>query len=131
MIKETRFTVYGDAACEAKIAQELTLLNRQISSVVGEHRLAAIVLMGGYGRGEGGVQKVRGALLPHNNYDVLLVLSDRPPVSQYGLKSRLAKLGQSLRPQLSVPVDFSCLTKADLHSSRFRLLLCDTQRVRP
>lgn len=124
-----RYTVYGDAACEARIAQDLDFVTGEIRRLIGEEVLTAIVLTGGYGRGEGGIQDLCGVVTPHNNYDLLLVLKRSHPWCKPGLRMRLVDLRTTLRYYVPVDIDFSVISENELQIAPFRLLLCDARHA--
>ena len=68
-----RFTVRGGAEVEGLMGA----LSNEIADVAGRILPAgsfkALVMIGGYGRGEGGVDARGGVQRPHNNVDLLLV----------------------------------------------------------
>ncbi len=106
-MREGRFTLRGSAAVEARIAG----LVRQAASIIGAHlrpgELRALALIGGYGRGEGGVERRNGEERPHNNLDFLLVTEGtvRP-----GLKPLLDQALELLRQQYAVGLDLGIVT---------------------
>jgi hypothetical protein len=75
-------------------------LARELAGAVGSD-LLAVVLAGGYGRGEGGVQVQGGVERPYNDLDLFVVLQGarRWP---HGTLERLARLRA---PEFGVPVD--------------------------
>lgn len=83
---EARFTADGGPEVEARIAAILDEAAQAVSRVVSSGRMHALVLMGGYGRGEGGVETRDGIERPHNNLDLLLITRGRAPAA---LKARL------------------------------------------
>ncbi|WP_224242671.1 hypothetical protein [Hyalangium gracile] len=104
---EGRFTLRGSAAVEALIAG----IVRQAAGVIGGHvrpdELRALALIGGYGRGEGGVDRSGGSERPHNNLDFLLV-TDR--TIRPGLKELLDRSLEPLRQQHAVGLDLGIVT---------------------
>jgi hypothetical protein len=104
---EGRFTLRGSAAVEAQIAE----LVRQAAAIIGAHlrpgELRALALIGGYGRGEGGVERSGGSERPHNNLDFLLVTDGavRP-----GLKQLLDQALEPLRGRYAVGLDLGIVT---------------------
>jgi len=67
-----RLTLRGGPEVEASLKTLLDEIVHRVSSVVAEEHVRALVLLGGYGRGEGGVVSEGGEERPHNNLDLLL-----------------------------------------------------------
>lgn len=108
-----RFTVYGDEALEG----QATALAAAIRGAASEHlppsSVRALVLLGGYGRGEGGVELVEGRQRLHNNFDILLVHpAGRAPTSAH--RSALRRAFEVLEEQFDVGIDFACQPDAYL-----------------
>ena len=124
-----KLTVYGDAECEMLIRSELDMVVKGLRNRLCRQQLLSIVLIGGYGRGEGGVQKSGGKLFPHNNYDFLVVLKRIFPIDRSRVQKALNFLKGDLKHKLTVDVDFSFMTLQELKTARFRLLLCDAKHA--
>ncbi len=68
-----------------------------------DDNLVALILGGGYGRGEGGVVEVAGFELPYNDLDLVLVVDDKRAVRQESLSS----ISHRYEEELKIHVDFS------------------------
>jgi hypothetical protein len=68
-----RFTLLGDPGLEARIDAELAQIAEAARSALGGD-LIALILVGGYARGEGAAERRYGQLAPHNDYDLLAVV---------------------------------------------------------
>ena len=84
-----RFTVCGGDQVEAKIAEIVTNVGDVVRDVVPQEKLRALILLGGYGRGEGGVVVVDGQERPHNNLDFLLITRHVPARERGQWKERI------------------------------------------
>ncbi|MBC8139352.1 MAG: hypothetical protein H8F28_26040 [Fibrella sp.] len=79
---QQRYTVYGDSAVEARIASLLKDVSRRLSPQLPPSICRTLALIGGYGRGEGGVETVSdGSMIPHNNFDFLVIVRESVSVS--------------------------------------------------
>ncbi len=112
-----RFTVYGSDELEAQI----TDIVRSVSDIVGHcvhpNDYKALVLIGGYGRGEGGVEIVDGVERPHNNLDFLLITREYVGQRDKDLKRMVdAKLGPLIE-RYGVGIDFSTIPAPELESA--------------
>jgi len=68
-----KYTVYDNSAVDAAVEQDLREI---IARIVEELPVISIVLIGGFGRGEGGVLLSSDGVQPVNDYDLLLVVED-------------------------------------------------------
>lgn len=104
-----RFTVYGPPEVENLIAEHMTHVARTVQETFAGQGLVTLVLLGGYGRGEGGIVERDGVLKPHNNFDFCLIF-EQLPLSQRGAMEALAhELSRQLPEKLCVGCDFSLL----------------------
>lgn len=98
-----RFTRCSDPAAEQVVSDHLAAITAAVRQRVGE--VEAIVLTGGFGRGEGGMHRdAAGQWRPVNDYDLLVV-------DRRDLRAALAGLGDELAPQLGL--DFVDLGYSD------------------
>lgn len=67
------YTQHGSPAFEEWLEEQLAALTRDIAEALRDN-LVAVVLGGGYGRGEGGVVVVDGQERPYNDLDLVLVV---------------------------------------------------------
>lgn len=68
-----RFTVTGDLSLDELISSQLRIVTEDVLESLGPEKVVALVLGGGYGRGEGGAARVDGGYEPYNDYDLVLV----------------------------------------------------------
>jgi hypothetical protein len=117
-----RFTVAGGPGVEA-LLQELTQqAARAFATVLDPGQRRALVLFGGYGRGEGGVVEARGAEVPHNNLDLLLVTD-----TELGAETR-RRIDQALaglESRYGVELDWSTLSARRLARQPGRVVWYD------
>ena len=73
-----KLTVRGSIDFEEKLSLVLNNIKEDIEKSVSSKLYEAIFLIGGYGRGEGGVLKVNNIEKPHNNFDFVIVAKDIP-----------------------------------------------------
>ena len=64
-----RFTPDGDDAVESRIGYDQQLISAAVMDAVPAQQFRALVLIGGYARGEGGFRHVDGKPEPYNDYD--------------------------------------------------------------
>ena len=99
------------------MAGELSQLTEETLDRLGS-RLVALLLGGGYGRGEGGVLEVDGKQRPYNDLDLFVVVTD-----PRGVTSDLAHVAHRAEARLGIAVDFSHpLTPGDIRRWECRLM---------
>ncbi len=114
------FSVRGGSVFEQKMQQ----LTQDIAQVVQQNaEVRALILFGGYGKGEGGVRIAGdGTEKPNNNLDLLCVM-DR---SQPGLQEKLSELCQPLGLQNEIGIDLSVTSEQRLRRGASSLMWQDT-----
>lgn len=95
------FTVAGSAGFHRWLARRLEELAGDVQDALGD-RLCALLLGGGYGRGEGAVVRAGGVERPYNDLDLVVVVR-----SKHGVGRRLAPVARRHRELLGIEVDFS------------------------
>jgi hypothetical protein len=104
-----RFTLGGEPAAEARVARDLEAIGEAVAARLGP-RLHALLLLGGYARGEGGVVAKAGELGPFNDYDLVVLVRGRARP----LREPLRALGHALASRVGVDVDLFPLAEGDL-----------------
>jgi hypothetical protein len=97
-------TYATDASVEfnARLHETLLSLADQVEQAMGKS-LVALILGGGYGRGEGGVIRVNGREMPYNDLDFTLVVTAKSGVPWQKLKD----IGHRYGSDMGIEVDFS------------------------
>ena len=73
MTTAQRYSARGGPEVEARIAHMMEQITGALADALPTDAYRSVVLMGGYGRGEGGVAVVEGEERPANNFDFLVV----------------------------------------------------------
>ena len=102
-----RFTVDGSDELEERIARDMATVCGRVSEVVPAEELTALVLGGGYGRGEGGVFDVGGEERVYNDYDFFVVVPYESRRRRRHLSALLQGVKESVEPGCGIHVDFS------------------------
>ena len=121
-LQNYRYTPDGDAAVESRINRDQQLIARAVTELVPSENFRALVLIGGYARGEGGYRHVNGKPEPYNDYDYFVVVGG---ISQRGLKALkplLVHLGHSLTATVGVEVDLEILKEELLPKAEYSLM---------
>ncbi|ROS01514.1 hypothetical protein EDC56_1956 [Sinobacterium caligoides] len=120
-----RFTAYGDASVERYITALVRRVVAAWSKLGCARHTRALVMLGGYGRGEGGVQLVDNAQRPHNNLDFLLITESLSDEQMRRLESALAAEMLSIESSTVVGLDLSVIDARHLSRSEPRLIWYD------
>jgi hypothetical protein len=110
---------------EQRIDDDLAYLTREIRRLVPAEGLAAIVLGGGYGRGDGGVRIGDQGPAPYNDYDLFVVLKRGSPWRRRVLRRRVAGCRPRWEAALDLEVDVAVCTRAALGRKPLTLRLFD------
>jgi hypothetical protein len=101
-----RFTIDGSPGIERRLADTCARVAQGVRSIVPERQLEAIVLGGGYGRGEGGVLRAGPVEQPYNDLEFYVFLRGNYLWQRYRYQTALHALGESLSPEAGVMVEF-------------------------
>lgn len=101
-----RFTVDGSDALERRIAADVERIRDAAVSAVPRGDLTAVILGGGYGRGEGAVWREGGLERVYNDYDFFVVTPRASRRYHKCVAETLRAVGEQLEPAVGVHVDF-------------------------
>lgn len=118
----SRFTYDGDATVETRIGADQQLIAAAVREALPGPELRALVLMGGYGRGEGGYTLIDGAPAPYNDYDYFAIVRGVGRRASAILKQRLAGVAHGLEQRVGVEVDFALLHEERLPRAEYSLM---------
>ena len=119
---DNRYTPDGDAMVESRIGDDQEWIGWVVRDAVPAAHFRALVLIGGYARGEGGYRYVEGKPEPYNDYDYFVVVGDMDPASLRSLKRRLEDLGHALTARVGVEVDLAVLEEESLPRAEYSLM---------
>ncbi len=117
-----RYTLDGDEAVEARIAHDQQLVAQAVTSILAPPALRGLVLMGGYGRGEGGYVQRDGHPEPYNDYDYFVVVRGLDRAARDDLNRNLGVAAKALEHQIGVEVDFALLREDRLPGAEYSLM---------
>jgi hypothetical protein len=120
-----RFTLDGSAALEAHLTQTCEKVLAGVKSFVPAAQLEAILLGGGYGRGEGGVLKTANGDQPYNDLEFYVFVRGNPILAERNFRHPLHELGESLSPDAGLEVEFKVLTLDKLRRSATNMFYYD------
>ena len=110
--RRRRRTARGDARAEARIDGQLAHVAARVEAALGRD-LAALLLVGGYARGEGGLVGSDRAPAAYNDYDLVAIVRNRAATS---LRARLRALARGLSEELGIEVDLWPIDESALPS---------------
>jgi len=120
-----RFTVKGSPVIEKKILEMIRIIAESMTSAIKKEKYKALVLLGGYGRGEGGVLIENGKEKPHNNFDFILITENLNEHDQYQLKTKIDELMISIEEKIDLVIDFNIISRSKLTNSPCRMIWYD------
>ncbi len=101
------YTVYRDHRINRALDDQLRIIVDAVADLLGP-RLDAILLCGGFGRGEGGVVVDSGGTRVVNDYDIIILLRGNFVLNYSRYAARLYRLAERLSTELNIKqIDFS------------------------
>jgi len=118
-----KYTVYGDSAFDRKIDEDMHKITEAVLKVMPERYLSALILGGGYGRGEGGVFLQDGKMELYNDYDFFVISNDISRSKMQEYHAKLFEVGEELTEKIGIDVDFGPFRNiSDLPDMRFTMM---------
>ncbi len=111
------FTACGSEEVDRLIETVLGEAREAVERTLEPARYRVLALMGGYGRGEGGVELRNGRERPHNNLDLLLVVVDAERTNAVSIKSTLDRELAPLVERHEIGIDLGIVTESQLRWS--------------
>jgi len=120
-----RFTIDGSDALERRLAELCDRVVNRTLTVVPSRQIHAIVLGGGYGRGEGGVLRVDADAQPYNDLEfyVLLKSNDLLATRRYG--TTIHELSEDLSKKEQIEIELKLLSLRKLQYSPVTMFYYD------
>ncbi|MDX8412422.1 MAG: hypothetical protein R8K46_11220 [Mariprofundaceae bacterium] len=112
-----RFTAKGGEAVEKRVTALVREAASAIASAIPADSYRAVILIGGYGRGEGGVERLESGEVPHNNLDFLLIGEHASAGELSGLKQRIDERLQPIAAREGIGLDVGATSVAGLQRS--------------
>lgn len=101
-----RFTIDGSPALEDRLQRLCDKIQREAAAVIARKQLAALVLGGGYGRGEGGVLKTENGDEPYNDLEFYIFLKGNRLWNERLYGKQIHHLAQRLSVEAGLQVEF-------------------------
>jgi len=112
--RRQRFTLDGDDALEWHLERTCARIVSGIRGLIAPRKLEAVILGGGYGRGEGGVLRGSSGDRPYNDLEFYVALRGNRHVNEIRYRRRLEVLGEILTHLADAEVEFKITSLAEL-----------------
>lgn len=122
-MEKYKYTVKNSPSLAKRIESDLQQIVQQIVGILGDKNVQNIVLVGGYGRGEGTPYTDQTIERPFNDYDIIVV----SPTRSARQLAQLHALKQSLASIIGLPVDLHLHTAKTLAKAAPSLLNVEMQ----
>jgi len=116
------YSVRGSASFDARLDHDFAQVVHALTQSEDAALCRALVLIGGYGRGEGTPLIVDGRQEPFNDYDFVVVSVPMSRRHRNAVQGRLRRLEQQLSRDLELPVDLQLYPANGLPRAEFSLL---------
>ncbi len=120
-----RFTRDGSDALEKLIADTCEEIGQDVTRIVPTEKFQALLLGGGYGRGEGGVLSTSEGDAPYNDLEFFLLISGHPRLNERRYGAAIHDLEHRMTEKLGIEVEFKILSLAKLISSQTTMFYYD------
>jgi hypothetical protein len=112
-----RFTLRGSEDFENRMSSVLDEVSARACRILSPAVCRAMVLLGGYGRGEGGVVVTDDGERPHNNLDFLIITRSVSQADQERLKTSVQEAVQPLEQAYAIEFDVAAISESRLRRS--------------
>ncbi len=120
-----KYTLKGSNELDARIAADMARVAAAVARLPEAARIRAVVLLGGYGRGEGTPFLRDGKQVPFNDYDLVVVSDDLGRGEANALRERLKAAEGELGLACGIPVDLCLYSERRLRRAEPSLLNCE------
>jgi hypothetical protein len=121
----TRFTLDGDEKLERDLEQTSQAFLTGVRQVVPADKLEALMLGGGYGRGEGGVLRTETGDQPYNDLEFYVFIRGNRWLNERRYRNGLHHLAQELAATAKVEVEFKIISLDKLRRSSASMFYYD------
>jgi hypothetical protein len=127
-MSKVRYTLEGNIAVEKLIANIIEEVKVSLEPHLPKGHWTSLLLIGGYGRGEGGAETLTdGTQRPHNNLDLLLITRGLSNDERVELKAKLDSILGKLAYKHSVGMDLGMIDETKLRHSPAMVMWYDAR----
>lgn len=123
--RTVRFTFDGSADLERHLAAACQQVLSSLRAILPDRLLEAVLLGGGYGRGEGGVLRTAAGDRPYNDLEFYVFLRGNPHWNERRWAPRLETLAERLSPSAGLHVELKILSFEKLRRSPISMFYYD------
>jgi hypothetical protein len=120
-----RFTIDGDDTLERHLESTCARVTSGIRGLIPGHKLEAVILGGGYGRGEGGVMRGAGGDRPYNDLEFYVAIRGNRHVNEWLYHRRLEVLSEILAHLAGIEIELKVTSLAELESKPVSMFTYD------
>jgi hypothetical protein len=113
----SRFTRDGSDALESLIAETCAEIGQEVARIVSADEFQALLLGGGYGRGEGGVLATPVGDAPYNDLEFFLLIRGHPRLNERRYGTAIHALEHRMTEKIGIEVEFKIFSLEKLISS--------------
>ncbi|HYE29978.1 MAG TPA: hypothetical protein VEH27_00990 [Methylomirabilota bacterium] len=121
----SRFTLDGSEALESRLDQLCRAVGDRVAALIPPSRLQAVLLGGGYGRGEGGVLRQGGGEEPYNDLEFYVFIKGSTILNDRRYRAALHHLGEEFTQHIGIEVEFKILSIEKLRRSPVSMFYYD------
>lgn len=122
---QPRFTADGSRELERHLAKTCRNIAAGVRGLVPASKLEAVLLGGGYGRGEGGVLRTSIGDRPYNDLEFYVFIRGNRHLNEIRYGRALHVLGEILTPQAGIDVEFKITSRCELESAPISMFSYD------
>jgi hypothetical protein len=115
----------GSGALEKSLSNLCEEILAEVCSLIPPKKLEALVLGGGYGRGQGGVLKTTSGDVPYNDLEFYVFLRGNRVLNERKYRRALEELGERLSPEAGLHVEFKVDSLSRFHESPITMFSYD------
>lgn len=101
-----RFTIDGSDSLESFLSDHCAQIAQEVVNLVPPHLLQALILGGGYGRGEGGVLRTPEGDQPYNDLEFFLLVRGVPRINEKRFGKGIHDLERKMTLKMGIDVEF-------------------------